>query len=208
MSEEQKNTPPEPRHAASLILLRETAHGADVLMGMRGAKAAFMPSRLVFPGGRVDEGDENIPVAQDIPTLTATHLAKAADATLTRALPRTAIRELEEETGLILGNPADLSSMDYLCRAVTPPDLPIRFNARFLIVPADMASGTLGGSGELEDLRWFSVDEAMTWDLARITRNIMEELLIWRAMSVDERAAPRKTPFYNTHGNTRARGWE
>lgn len=177
-------------------------------MGMRGAKAAFMPSRLVFPGGRVDEGDENLPVAHEIPAVTEAHLTKAAEPTLVRALPRTAVRELEEETGLTLGHPADLSTLAYLCRAVTPPDHAIRFNARFLVAPGDAAGGVLEGSGELEGLRWFSVEEALRWDLARITRNVMEELLLWRALSDAERNAPRQTPFYNTYGSTRARQWE
>ncbi len=197
-----------PRHAASVLLLRERPSGPEVLMGLRGAKARFMPNRLVFPGGRVDAGDVRIPVAHEPSALTLAHLQKNAAERLARALPRTAAREMEEETGLSFGGPADLSTLAYLCRAVTPPDQPIRFNARFLVAPADAATGTLAGSGELEGLRWYPVEEALALDLARITRNVLEELMIWRALSALEREAPRQTPWYRTYGGTRARSWE
>jgi nitroreductase/FMN reductase [NAD(P)H] len=43
-----------PRHAASLIVWRKGGGEPEILMGMRHAKHKFMPSVLVFPGGRVD----------------------------------------------------------------------------------------------------------------------------------------------------------
>ena len=33
----------------------------------------------------------------------------------------------------------DLAALDYLCRAVTPADRPIRFNARFVVARAEAA---------------------------------------------------------------------
>ena len=47
----------EPADAATLILLRHGPEGPAVLMGQRGAAAAFMPSKFVFPGGRLDPAD-------------------------------------------------------------------------------------------------------------------------------------------------------
>ena len=189
-----QNEPPRPRtvrarHAASIVVLR--AHGDDpeMLMGMRGAKHRFMPNRLVFPGGAVDRVDLSAPSATEPPAHTLRHLRKAANENLAHGLAIAAARELEEETGLSLGDPPRLDGIEYLCRAVTPPDSPIRFNARFLLVNADRVSGTLAGSGELENLRYYGMAEAMALDLAMPTRLVIERLRIWLALSADERIA-------------------
>ena len=122
-------------------------------------------------------------------------LAKSCKPGLAHALTVAAARELEEETGLTLGQPPDLSGLDYLGRAVTPPTQPIRFNARFSFVVAGSAiSGTLAGSGELEGLRWYGVDEALALDLARPTRAVIGLLQEWLAMTAAERVRRAKVP--------------
>ena len=46
---------PEIRNAATVIALRDRhSDSPKVLMGQRGARAAFMPNKFVFPGGAVD----------------------------------------------------------------------------------------------------------------------------------------------------------
>ena len=47
--------------AATVILTRGGLAGPEVLMGQRGAGAVFMPSKFVFPGGRVDPEDHAAP---------------------------------------------------------------------------------------------------------------------------------------------------
>ena len=59
--------------------------------------------------------------------------------------------------------------------------MPIRFNARFLIAPAEAADGALRGSGELEELRFFGLDEAFAHRLANITAKILAEFRGWLA---------------------------
>jgi 8-oxo-dGTP pyrophosphatase MutT (NUDIX family) len=187
------------RHAASIVVLRTHGDDPEMLMGMRGAKHRFMPNRLVFPGGAVDRTDLSVPSATDLRPHTLRHLRKAANEHLARGLAIAAARELEEETGLSLGNPPRLDGIEYLCRAVTPPDSPIRFNARFLLVNADRVSGTLAGSGELENLRYYGMHEAMALDLAMPTRLVIERLRIWLALSRDERIAVTHTPILRRH---------
>ena len=188
-------TDPDPapvRDAASLLVLQGVATYTRVLMGMRGAQHKFMPNHLVFPGGAVDPDDSHSAIhAPPRPGMLARLDPNPAYA---RALAYAAARELDEETGLHLGQPPDLSGFDYLCRAITPEGRPIRFDARFLIVNATMIHGMLAGSGELEDLRWYGVDEALTLDLSYPTRKVMEQLHAWLALDDAARSNRTKTP--------------
>jgi 8-oxo-dGTP pyrophosphatase MutT (NUDIX family) len=193
--------PVRPRDAASLIVVRHGASGPEVLMGMRGARHRFMPNRLVFPGGRVDPADRNGLCAAPLSQHTRTLLERSATPRLANAIGFAIARELQEETGLSLGDPPALDGMDYLLRAITPTYMPMRFHARFLTVDAIRVSGALGGSGELENLRYYGIAEALSLDLADITQLVLEYLQTYLAMSPAERAARRQTPFY------RSRGW-
>lgn len=175
-----------PRHAASLIVWRQ-ARGAEpeLLMGTRHAKHRFMPSVLVFPGGRVDRGDHRVKALSELRPETLALLAHRAPPSLARALGVAAIRELHEETGLLLGELrgeklfAELGALDYLCRAVTPASRSMRFNARFLLAPAEATRGEIGGSGELEKLGWYPLSAALGAQLADITRKILGEFADW-----------------------------
>jgi 8-oxo-dGTP pyrophosphatase MutT (NUDIX family) len=185
-----RTIPPKP--AASLILLRE---GAEILMGMRGAGHRFMPNRLVFPGGRVDRADLRAPAATPLAPHVEARLRRSASPALAHGLAIAVARELAEETGLSLGAPPALDRLDYLCRAVTPPGLPIRFNARFFVTDAAHARGTLAGSGELEGLRFYPIAEALALDLALATRFVLENLKLWLALSPEQRASRTTTPL-------------
>jgi 8-oxo-dGTP pyrophosphatase MutT (NUDIX family) len=186
--------PVTPRPAASLLVLREGAAGPDVLMGMRGAGHRFMPNRLVFPGGSVDPEDHAAPAGSELLPPVLSRLTRGVEPGLARALAIAAARELFEETGLSLGHPPALDGLDYLCRAITPPTAPLRFDAHFFVVPVGRVSGDIAGSGELEGLRYYGVAEAMALDLAFATKSVFERLLEWLAMSPDERAARTRVP--------------
>ena len=193
-----QSEPPRPktvraRHAASLIVYRLGAE-PEMLMGMRGSRHRFMPNRLVFPGGAVDRTDLSAPCASPLSTRTERLLRKRANPHLAHGLAIAAARELREETGLTLGDPPHLAALEYLARAVTPPGLPIRFNARFLVVSADRVSGEPGGDGELDNLRFYRMAEALALDLAMPTRRVLERLRDWLAMTEAERQAIVHTP--------------
>lgn len=100
------------RDAATVIVVRDRATDPAVLMGQRGSKAAFMPNKFVFPGGAVDPGDATIPLAQPIPAPCRHRLSDEATTGLAPALTAAAIRELWEETGLVLGRPGALGRSD------------------------------------------------------------------------------------------------
>ena len=185
-------TPVRARHASSLIVLRDD--GPAMLMGMRGARHRFMPNRLVFPGGAVDRADATAPVRHPVPAHVQAMLERSCKPRLAKALTVAAARELEEETGLSLGTPPDLSGLDYLGRLVTPPTMPLRFNARFFVVPEAAVTGTLGGSGELEGLRWYGVDEALALELAHPTRAVIGLLQEWITLTPAQRSSRAKVP--------------
>ena len=200
-------TPPRPRavrprHAASLIGYRGDGDDVAMLMGMRGARHRFMPNRLVFPGGAVDRADLDAPAATPLSAQTEHLLRKNANARLAHGLGIAAARELHEETGLTLGEPPHLNTLHLLARAVTPPPSPIRFNARFFVVDGAHVSGTLGGDGELENLRYYPMQEALALDLALPTRRVLERLRLWLDTSEQERATQTHTPVMH-----RDRGW-
>jgi 8-oxo-dGTP pyrophosphatase MutT (NUDIX family) len=200
--------PVTPRHAASVILWRQGKRGPEVLMGLRHARHRFMPNVLVFPGGRVDRADHRAKALSELPAFTRACLQRQAPPSLARALGIAAARELHEETGLVLGRMEghallpDLAALDYLCRAVTPPRLPRRFNARFLIAPAEAAHGEIRGSGELEELRFFALEEAAGHKIATITAKVLAEFRLWLGMGVEERAARQLICFRGMDNRT------
>ena len=193
---------PAVRDAASLILVRRTAAGPQVLMGQRGAAAAFMPDKFVFPGGAVDADDR---LLDGDPAPLAATLARLAVETapeLVRALPRAAVRELWEETGLMLGVPdagargravpagwggfhaAGLApngaALRLVFRAVTPPGRPRRFDARFFVAEAEAVAGAhddfAGAGDELTHLQWLGLAAARVLPLPFITEVVLSEV--------------------------------
>lgn len=196
-----------PRHAAALILWRDTPAGPEMLMGRRHAKSRFMPNVLVFPGGAVDRADHYAKPLTPLSEATRAALKLKATPSLAHALAVAAVRELYEETGLTLGErrgagiAADLGCIEYLCRAVTPASSPIRFNARFLVAPGERAQGDIGGSGELDGLGWYTRDAAQAGTLAPITALVMEEFMAWFAMP-NTRATGAPVLFRGLDGRT------
>ena len=186
-----------PRDAATLILYRQAGRQVEVLMGERHGGHAFMPNRYVFPGGRVDPTDHKVRSATALKPLVAANLAKACGVARARALANAAIRETFEETGLLIGAPDPNPGMpvpkawepffasglapthdvlDYVVRAITPPFRPSRFNARFFIADARYIQGSIKGSGELLDLRWIAVEDALKLELPGITEIVLQQI--------------------------------
>lgn len=179
-----------PKDAASLALVRHDAGGPAVLLGRRAAGHRFAPDVFVFPGGRLDPSDHRVSVDLHGDVLLRTK--RHATPELARALAATAIRETAEETGLTLSSAAALR---YLGRAITPYASPIRFHARFFMADAADARGDLAGSGELVDLGWFAIPEALRLPLVDITEFMLHE--IGRRLA---NPSATGTPFYAYRG--------
>ena len=164
-------TPPI-RPAATLILWRD---GPQVLMGQRGAKAAFMPSKYVFPGGALDPSDTGTPNLT--PECRSRLTLNAPDAPTPEALAACALRELAEETGLHLHPTARLT---FIFRAITPAGSPRRFDARFFLANASDSTGDpddfSDAQDELSHLHWIGLTEARHLDLPFITEIVLAEV--------------------------------
>ncbi len=167
-------------------------------MGRREPRQRFMPNVWVFPGGRVDVADRSRAVLRDLRPEVAARLETLWSPGTTRALAVAAVRETFEETGLAFGElhagelcPA-LDRLDYVGRAITPSRSPVRYHARFFSADAEHATGTLGGSGELLDLRWVKLHEALALPIIDATEFVLG-LVIRRA----EGRACRGLPLFS-----------
>lgn len=202
--------PVRPSDAATLVLVRREAATPRILMGRRHSGHNFMPNKWVFPGGRVDPGDFHAPYATDLRPEVAAKLHLTARPRLARALALAAVRETFEEAGLLLAKliPArpgagpwheflkhdaepDLAALDFIARAITPPHSPKRFDARFFMADAErlVSLDRLPDCGELDEIAWFGLDEALKLDLPTVTRFVIHEA----AVRLDDPARP--TPF-------------
>jgi 8-oxo-dGTP pyrophosphatase MutT (NUDIX family) len=168
---------PDPRLAASILVVRDTP--PRLLMARRSRHHRFMPNVLVFPGGAVDEADAAAPFAAPLRAEVSARLERCVRPELAHALAMAAARELSEEVGMSLGTPPALDGLDYLCRAITPPDRAMRFDAHFFVIRADRVAGTPTGSEELEDPGWYSVEDALNAEIALATRAVLGQFALW-----------------------------
>lgn len=210
------------RDAACLILIDRQAHGARMLMGRRRATQVFLPNKWVFPGGRVDDDDRLLAEA-------GLHSSPPRHGNR-QAFALAAVRETFEETGIHiaagglqaedtspegswppsgwqafarLGAAPDTSALIPVARAITPPGRPRRFDTWFFATDwrADRRPAA-DPDGELLDLGWFTVDEALALDLPIITRLIVDDVarLIGAATGIVSGPDGRLIPFYYQDG--------
>ncbi len=213
------------RDAATVIVLRDATASPSILMGQRGSKAAFMPNKFVFPGGAVDAGDHSIDVTPPLHATCAARLAEdirpESPASIPNALIAATIRELWEETGLVLGHKGDWQNppqdwvtfaetghvpsaqgLEFVFRAITPPGRPRRFDARFFLVDATQIANDLddfsAASDELSHLQWIPLSEARQFDLPFITEVVLAEV----EGQLNLPRANRKVPFFQNTEET------
>lgn len=103
----QGQAPVTPRHAATVVLLRDGADGVQAWLLRRVSSMAFAPRMHVFPGGSVDPRDADAQPAWVGPDPSEWTGPLTADAGLARALVCAAVRETFEESGVLLASAAD-----------------------------------------------------------------------------------------------------
>ena len=120
-----------PRLAASVIVLRGGSEGLYVLLVRRTPEARFMGGVWVFPGGAVDEGEDE---------------------------QGAAVRELSEEAGIALDDPGGLVRFS---RWITPAEVKIRFDTHFFLAPAPDGAEPVVDGEEIVDWGWFAPKAAL-----------------------------------------------
>lgn len=152
-----------PKPAASIIVVRDAAPGIEVLLVRRHAQSGFMAGFYVFPGGRIEPGEEP---------------------------RRAAVRELFEEAGILLaperldgdaaalraqlhrgeigfdaierasGGPMGADALPLWGRWITPDGQPARFDTWFYVarLPADQSPSF--DARETVDTLWRRPDPA------------------------------------------------
>lgn len=163
-----------PLPAASVIVLRDTQPGFEVLMIRRHEAASFVPNAWVFPGGIVEQLDREI-------------ARERGDGSLLGRMRVAAARELFEETGVWLGaplenadskrrrllarnlgfrqlleeSPIDFEQLVWTSHWITPAGVPKRFDTYFFLtkVGAD-AEATVENVEAVESV-WITPDAAI-----------------------------------------------
>ena len=122
-----------------MILLRRggkhTSEGLQVLMGKRTPAARFMADVWVFPGGSVD--------------------GESVDDEAHRL---TAVRELEEEVGVALADPAELVPF---ARWITPEQVKVRYDTWFYLALAPAHSSPQPDGEEIVEAAWLTPADAL-----------------------------------------------
>jgi 8-oxo-dGTP pyrophosphatase MutT (NUDIX family) len=127
-----------PSPASTVVLLRADASDAarfEVLLLRRNSQLAFYGGAWVFPGGRIDAQDGSDPA---------------------QAARGAAIRELREETGLVVR--AD--ELVHFAQWVTPPGRPRRFDTFYFAARAPAGSVQVD-QGEVDAYRWMQPAAAL-----------------------------------------------
>jgi 8-oxo-dGTP pyrophosphatase MutT (NUDIX family) len=174
------------RDAATVVLLRDAAEGIEVWLLTRVTQMVFAGGMAVFPGGRVDPSDAELPFAMGAEERTAARLGCRPDEA--RALLGAAVRETFEETGVLLTVPtADLSAarsdveagrlgfgellqanglnvdadaLHLWGRWVTPAGEVRRYDTRFFVAQLPDGAEAQDVTSESSAAEWFPVGEA------------------------------------------------
>jgi 8-oxo-dGTP pyrophosphatase MutT (NUDIX family) len=186
----------EPIPAATAVLVRDGSTGVEVLMLRRSGELAFAAGKWVFPGGRVDPED----------------LGNGLDPVAAGA--RAAVREIAEETGLVV----DGSDFVLMSRWVPPKQAPKRFFTYFFAGRAPEGEIVVDG-GEIHDHTWVSPTAALeghergeldlmppTWVTLYHLRSFATVAEMLAALA--ERPAPLYESNFVKHGETMIGMWE
>ena len=146
------------REAASAICVRDGGTGEpEVLVVERSAESRFLPGYVAFPGGAIEPGDD-VRAQRWFGSAEEGHRAAA-------------LRELIEEVGLAVTSggvvtgigmgqidefPPGQDTIHEVCHWVAPPEVPVRFDARYFAVSVDRGVEPVVDGREVVTAWWTS----------------------------------------------------
>jgi 8-oxo-dGTP pyrophosphatase MutT (NUDIX family) len=201
-------TPIDARPASTVVVVRPTADAVEVLLVRRNDRIAFMGGAFVFPGGRVDPADHEVPVEHDF----LREPPRFADLSTRDELPyrRAAVRELSEEAAVSM----EVDALIPIAHWVTPGGEAKRFDTRFFLAVMPAGQEAQHDAAEMTELVWCTPSDA-------IARSLRGEMMLppptWTTLRQLEphvtlpsalqwaRTAPivRVEPTLLKHGDTR-----
>jgi 8-oxo-dGTP pyrophosphatase MutT (NUDIX family) len=145
------------RSAATIVCVRAHGDPPEVLVVRRSDGSRFLPGYVAFPGGAVDADDQ---VHAERWFGDASEAPRAA-----------ALRELVEEVGIALTGdgtatgaamaaidaaPPSAEALGELCHWIAPPEVPVRFDARYFTGALDDGAEPVPDGQEVTDAWWIS----------------------------------------------------
>lgn len=171
---------PRPRDAAIAVLIRRAERGVEVFWMRRGPKLRFAGGFYAFPGGKVDPADADVPVEGALGEEAVLRAAAAREAFEEAGvllapggdrLGRGALSAMRQELvegragfgELLRRNGLTLvaSELPFAGRWITPPFLPVRFDARFFLVEVAPGTELEAASGEAVEAEWIRPADAI-----------------------------------------------
>jgi 8-oxo-dGTP pyrophosphatase MutT (NUDIX family) len=152
------------RRAASVIVARDGVDGLEVLVLERASRSRFLPGYVAFPGGSTDAEDAE--------------LAERWFGTREESARACAVRELLEEVGLALTargldecaereleevslSPPTLDQLPEVAHWIAPPQVPVRFDARYFALGAPAGLHVVPDGGETAAAWWATPNELL-----------------------------------------------
>lgn len=125
--------------AATVVILRDSADGLEVLLLRRSKAVSFAGGSWVFPGGRIDPED----------------YAGGDDIEL--AARNAAVRETMEEANL----PISDHDLEYYSHWTAPKETPKRFATWFFMAGIDADIDVVVDGGEIDHHQWYKPSDAL-----------------------------------------------
>ena len=175
------------RDASTVVLLRDGAAGIEAWLLTRVRQMAFAAGMTVFPGGRVEASDGEVPWSGTPAGSFADRLGCSDEAA--RALVGAAVRETFEETGVLLSTPradlraarsdveaglvgfadllrahclaVDASGVRPWARWITPEGEPRRYDTRFFVAALPPGATAEDLTSESSAAGWVGVRDAI-----------------------------------------------